>query len=530
MRIAIPREIAPGEQRVAGTPQTVARLVGMGFEVAVESEAGVHASHPDDQYREAGADIVHDTAELLGQADIVLKVGPPADHPGLGKHEVDMLREGAFLACFVWPASEPDLLKRLAERKVTTFAMDQVPRVTRAQKMDALSSMSNIAGYRAVVEAANYYGGFFSGQITAAGKVPPAQVLVIGAGVAGLASIAAAKGLGAVVKAFDTRLEVKDQIESVGGEFLELEFEESGDGGGGYAKVMSDEFLEAERKCFLEEAPSTDIVITTALIPGRPAPKLWDADMVRAMKPGSVVVDLASIQGGNCELTSPGEVVKVNGVTIVGHEDLTSRLATTASQLYASNLVNLLDDMGGGEGFSIDMEDEVIRPAVVSHAGEVTWPPPESAKAAPPPPKPSAPKAPETPLAAKAKAPDRTRLWGALIGTALLLLWIRARVLTAGEPASGPLVEFTAHLTVFVLACFVGWQVVWNVTPALHTPLMSVTNAISGIIILGGLLAATAADGGAAAWLGAFAALFAMINVAGGFLVTKRMLSMFRKE
>ncbi|RKY18818.1 MAG: Re/Si-specific NAD(P)(+) transhydrogenase subunit alpha, partial [Planctomycetota bacterium] len=358
MRIAIPREIAAGEQRVAGTPLTVRRLIELGFEVAVESEAGVHASYTDDAYREAGAEVVHDTAELLGSADIVLKVGPPVEHPGLGKHEVDMLREGCFLACFIWPASDADLLQRLADRGVTAFAMDQVPRVTRAQKLDALSSMSNIAGYRAVIEAANHFGGFFAGQITAAGRVPPAHVLVIGAGVAGLSAMGAAKGLGAVVHAFDTRLEAKEQVESMGGEFLELQFEESGDGGGGYAKVMSDEFLAAERKLFLEIAPKTDIVITTALIPGRPAPILWEADMVAAMKPGSVVVDLASVQGGNCELTQPGQVVVEHGVTIVGHEDLTSRLATTASQLYGTNLINLLDDMGGGEGFKIDMEDE----------------------------------------------------------------------------------------------------------------------------------------------------------------------------
>ncbi|RKY16028.1 MAG: Re/Si-specific NAD(P)(+) transhydrogenase subunit alpha, partial [Planctomycetota bacterium] len=324
--------------------------------------------------------------------------------------------------------------------------------------------------------------------------------------------------------------EAKEQVESMGGEFLELQFEESGDGGGGYAKVMSDEFLAAERKLFLEIAPKTDIVITTALIPGRPAPILWEADMVAAMKPGSVVVDLASVQGGNCELTQPGQVVVEHGVTIVGHEDLTSRLATTASQLYGTNLINLLDDMGGGEGFKIDMEDEVIRPAVVTHAGAVTWPPPASTKAAPPPPKPSAPKAAPVPEAKPDASPERARWIAAGIGIVLLLLWVRARMLTSGMPAGEPLQDFAAHLTVFVLACFVGWQVVWNVTPALHTPLMSVTNAISGIIILGGLLAATDAAGGVAAWLGALAALFAMINVAGGFLVSKRMLDMFRRE
>jgi NAD(P) transhydrogenase subunit alpha len=551
MRVVVPREIFPGEQRVAATPATVARLVDMGFEVAIQTGAGVRARYPDSDYEAAGAELVEDVEELWASADIVLKVCPPDDHPGLARCETELLPEGAFMACFIWPSQNGPLLSALAARNASVYAMDQVPRVSRAQKMDALSSMSNIVGYRAVVEAANYFGRFFKGQITAAGKVPPAKVLVIGAGVAGLAAIAAARGLGAVVRAFDTRLEVKEQITSLGAEFLELDFEESGEGAGGYAKVMSDEFLEAERELFRAQAKEVDIVITTALIPGKKAPLLWEADMVQAMRPGSVVVDLASVQGGNCELTSPGEVVVVHGVTIVGHEDLTSRLATTASQLYGTNLVNLLDDMGGGESFQIDMEDVVVRGGMVTHEGSVCWPPPPPADA------PAAAKTAQPPSsdaiqagarAAGAGAPsdeapavsgtwvgaDRearlARMIGPLVGLALAVGWVLLRLSAAGSDASEPLVAFTQHLTVFVLACFVGWQLIWNVTPALHTPLMSVTNAISGIIILGGLLEGTRDPMDAAVWLGTVAALFAMINVVGGFVVSQRMLRMFRRD
>jgi len=546
MRVVVPREIFPGEQRVAATPATVARLVSMGFEVAIQAGAGVRARYPDADYEAAGGELVEDVEQLWASADIVLKVCPPGDHPGLGRCESELLPEGAFMACFMWPSQNGPLLSALSKRNASVYAMDQVPRVSRAQKMDALSSMSNIVGYRAVIEAANYFGRFFAGQITAAGKVPPAKVLVIGAGVAGLAAIAAARGLGAVVRAFDTRLEVKEQITSLGGEFLELEFDESGEGTGGYAKVMSDEFLEAERELFRAQAKEVDIVITTALIPGKKAPILWEADMVKAMRPGSVVVDLASVQGGNCELTSPGEVVVEHGVTIVGHQDFSSRLATTASQLYGTNLVNLLDDMGGGESFRIDMEDEVVRGGMVTHQGNVCWPPP---------PPPDAPEvagtvqvtAPTSSEKAQHNAPaiggtwvgaEReariARLLGPLIGLALAVGWVLLRLSAAGSDASEPLVAFTQHLTVFVLACFVGWQLIWNVTPALHTPLMSVTNAISGIIILGGLLEGTReptnAATSAAVWLGTVAALFAMINVVGGFVVSQRMLRMFRRD
>lgn len=533
MKIAIPREVFPGEQRVAATPASVAQLVGMGFDVTIESRAGVRASFPDEQYVAAGASIAEGPEATYADADLVLKVCEPTEHPSVGKHEVELLPEGAFVASFFWPAQNQDLLERCAARKLTMFAMDQVPRVTRAQKMDALSSMANIVGYRAVVEAANRFGRFFAGQITAAGRIPPAKVLVIGAGVAGLAAIAAARGLGAIVRAFDVRPEVAEQITSLGGEFLQVDIEETGDGGGGYAKEMSKEFLEAEHKLFLEQAAEVDIVITTALIPGKPAPKLWTKDMVEAMKPGSVVVDLASIQGGNCDLTRQDEVVEHNGVHIVGFSDFTSRLATTASQLYSTNLVNMLEDMMGDDGFVIDMDDDVVGPSIVTHAGKITWPPPKrpAPPAAPTPAPPPPPAAKPEPVAAAAApaAPRRNPVaWAVTIGLAGLWIWLRMH--HGSADASPQLKEFVEHFTVFVLACFVGWQVVWSVTPALHTPLMSVTNAISGIIILGGIVAGTSDASSGASILGALAVLFASINIAGGFLVTQRMLKMFRKD
>ncbi len=546
MRIAIPKEVFPGEQRVAATPASVARLRELGFDVVVEAGAGVRAAYPDAAYAAAGAGILEGPEATWQDADLVLKVCPPAEHPGLGRHEAELIPQGATLVSFVWPAQNGALLERLAARGATVIAMDQVPRVTRAQKMDALSSMANIAGYRAVIEAAHHFGRTFAPQITAAGSVPPATVLVIGAGVAGLASIAAAKGLGARVRAFDTRAAAREQVESLGAEFLEVELEESGDGAGGYAKVMSAEFLAAERKLFTEQAREVDIVITTALIPGKPAPKLWEADMVSAMTPGSVVVDLASVQGGNCELTRPGEVVVEHGVTIVGHEDFTSRMATTASQLYATNLMHLVDDISDDGVLAVDMDDDVIRPAVVTHAGVVCWPPPPSESVAPSPAAavatgPAAPSEatavgapdarPSVAGAGRAARETRRSNRGVLfVGLIVAALWIGLRVGQGEATASPALAAFMQHLTVFVLACFVGWQVIWNVSPALHTPLMSVTNAISGIIILGGLLSGAAGSGGAASVLGVVAVLFATINVAGGFLVTQRMLRMFRKR
>lgn len=437
------------------------------------------------------------------------------------------------MVSFIWPAQNKELLDKLAARKATVLAMDAIPRISRAQKMDALSSMANIAGYRAVIEAANHFDRFFPGQITAAGKVMPAKVLIIGAGVAGLAAIGAARNLGAIVRAFDTRPVVKEQVESMGAEFLELHFEEDGTGQGGYAKVMSEEFIKAEMALFADQAKDVDIIITTALIPGVKAPVLITQEMVDSMKNGSVIVDLAAEQGGNCAVTKPGEVYRYQGVTVVGLTDFPSRMAQQASQLYGTNLYHLLDDMGGSSHYKIDFDNEVVRGALILHKGELTWPAPKP-KAAPEPPKPvsSTPsnsqpqptvqpqpqsiptaKSEETQTAGK----SRELVWLTLAGLALLGVGI-------GAPSS-----FLSHFTVFVLACFIGWQVIWSVTPALHTPLMSVTNAISGIIIIGGILQIFGSVGMPTLILGAIAILIGTINISGGFLVTQRMLGMFQK-
>ena len=521
MRIGVPREIHPGEKRVATTPEVVAGLRKLGFELAVQSGAGDGASFTDQAYRDAGATVVDDVDEIWSGGDIVLKVRAPETDAESGRDELDRLREGQVLISFLWPGQNPELLSRLAEKRVTALAMDSIPRISRAQKLDALSSMANIAGYRAVVEAAQNFGRFFMGQITAAGKVPPAKVLVIGAGVAGLSAIGTAKSMGAIVRAFDTRPEVKEQVESMDAEFLMLEFEEEGSGTGGYAKVMSKEFIEAEMALFRQQAEEVDIIITTALIPGKPAPELITADMVEAMKPGSVIVDLAAEQGGNCALTEPDELVTRHGVTIIGYTDLPSRLASTSSQLYATNLRHLLADMcpaKDGEAV-VDMEDEVIRGATVVRDGEITWPPPApKISAAAPAPSAKSAAAPEPAAVAKKRAPA----WlGALIVFGLGGLGLLG--LGAVAPPS-----FMAHFTVFVLACFIGYMVVWNVTPALHTPLMSVTNAISSIIIIGALLQISS-DVPWIAWLAGFTVLITSINIAGGFAVTRRMLAMFRR-
>lgn len=532
MKIGIPKEVFPGECRVAATPDTAKRLQKLGFEVLIESGAGEAANFPDDAYTQAECKIVPDAPMLWASSDIVLKVRPPEMHPQLGQHEVDLLAEEGTLVSFIWPAQNKELLDKLAARKATVLAMDAIPRITRAQKMDALSSMANIAGYRAVVEAANHFDRFFPGQITAAGKVPPAKVLIIGAGVAGLAAIGAARNLGAIVRAFDTRPVVKEQVESMGAEFLELHFEEDGTGQGGYAKVMSEEFIKAEMALFADQAKDVDIIITTALIPGIKAPVLITQEMVESMKDGSVIVDLAAEQGGNCAVTKPGEVYRYKGVTVVGLTDFPSRMAQQASQLYGTNLYHLLDDMGGSNNYKVNLEDEAVRGALVLHKGELTWPAPK-------------PRAPEPPKAvsstpsnsqpqptvqlqsqpiptAKSKEGQKSKgsrdlVWLTLAGLALLGVGI-------GAPAS-----FLSHFTVFVLACFIGWQVIWNVTPALHTPLMSVTNAISGIIIIGGILQIFGSVGLPTLILGAIAILIGTINISGGFLVTQRMLSMFQK-
>ncbi|MCK6440708.1 MAG: Re/Si-specific NAD(P)(+) transhydrogenase subunit alpha [Planctomycetes bacterium] len=526
MKIGIPKEVHHGEARVAATPDTVSRLIKLGFEVLVESSAGAAANFSDVAYTSAGAKIAGGPKDLWDQADWVLKVRAPSLNSVPGPGEVGLLRRGQGLMSFFYPATNEQLLKSLAERGCTVVAMDQVPRITRAQSMDALSSMANTAGYRAVIEAAQVFPRFFTGQITAAGKVPPAKVMVIGAGVAGLAAIGTAKGLGAIVRAFDTRLAAKEQVESMGGEFLVLDFKESGEGEGGYAKVMSKEFIDAEMKLFADQAKDVDIIITTALIPGKKAPTLITAEMVKSMKQGSVIVDLAAEQGGNCELTDPGKLVVKHGVSIIGYTDLPSRMASQSSQLYGNNLCNLLAEMGGGTNFKIDMNNEIVRGAVVCHEGQVTWPPPKvEQKPAASAPQAEVPKRPSvrTPTATSKIELERKRsfsprgLWTIPVILAFMAIGVNA-------PDS-----FVRHFTVFVLACFVGWQVIWNVKPALHTPLMSVTNAISGIILLGGMLQLSADSNLAAIVLGAIAVFFATINVAGGFAVTERMLRMFRK-
>ena len=516
MRIGVPKEIHLNEKRVAATPETVDWLRKLGFEVFIEAGAGAAADFLDDAYREAGVEVVEDTKALWEKADIILKVRGPEPHPTLGVHEADLLQEGKTLISFLWPAQNQDLLERLSKRKATVLAMDSVPRMSRAQKLDALSSMANIAGYRAVIEAAANFGRFFTGQITAAGKVPPAKILVIGAGVAGLAAVGAAGSMGAVVRSFDTRPEVKEQVESMGAEFLLLDFEEEGGGSGGYAKTMSPEFIKAEMDLFTRQAMEVDIIITTALIPGKPAPELITAGMVESMREGSVIVDLAAEQGGNCALTEPDKIVVKHGVTIIGYTDLPSRMAAQSSQLYGTNLRHLLAELCKEKDGRIDvnMEDEVIRGTTVIKNGEITWPPPApKLQAAPPKQKPA-------PVIAPVEKKRSTGLG------AWLLLAVGALCLYGlGQVAPS---AFLSHFTVFVLACFVGYMVVWNVTPALHTPLMSVTNAISGIIVIGAILQISSSS-----WivvvLAAIATLIATINVFGGFFVTQRMLRMFRK-
>ena len=516
-KIGIPKEIAVGERRVAATPDTVKRLQKLGFDVLVESHAGEQAKFTDKAYQASGCEIVGTAAELWSQADIILKVQPPALHPN-GQHEADMLSAHQSLISFIWPAQNQNLVNHLSSRGASVLAMDAIPRISRAQKMDALSSMANIAGYRAVIEAANQFGRFFTGQITAAGKVPPCKVMVIGAGVAGLAAIGAAKSLGAIVRAFDTRPVVKEQVESMGAEFLELSFEEDGTGEGGYAKTMSPEFIAAEMALFAEQAKEVDIIITTALIPGKKAPLLITQEMVESMKPGSVVVDMAAEQGGNCAVTKPGEIYTYNDVTIVGITDFPSRMASQSSQLYGNNMYHLLSDMGGAENYKIDFEDEAVRGALITYDGEVTWPAP----------KPEHPAA--KPVDTKPQIEIDAQVQGAEKSSSSLTKWIGYGALASALVTLGLVAppSFLSHFTVFILACFVGWQVIWNVTPSLHTPLMSVTNAISGIIIIGGLLQLSG-EWTATTILGAIALLVGTINISGGFLVTQRMLKMFRK-
>lgn len=515
MKVGIPKEVLAGERRAAAAPDTVQKLAKMGFEVLVERGLGLEARFTDDAYARVGASICS-RAEAWG-ADIVLKINPPREVEG--GHELDLMREGALLVCMVYPGQNPGVVEAVAAKKGSLIALEQIPRTTVAQKMDVLSSMANIAGYRAIIEAANVFGSFMGGQITAAGSTKPAKVLVIGAGVAGLAALGAAKALGAEVRAFDTRAATRLEVESLGGKFLEVDFKEEGEGQGGYAKVMSPAFIEAEMALFRKQAAEVDIIVTTALVPGRRAPTLLPEDVVSHMRPGSVVVDLAASQGGNCALTVPGEVVERNGVTYIGYTDLTSRLPGHASQFFGSNLAHLLKHMGGARAFAVNLDDENVRPAVLVHAGQAL------PKVAPP--VLAAPKLPSqtAPVSAhpgELPKPGQRRALGA---AEVLVIGIVGLLGLAWFAPS----EFLQHLTVFVLACFVGWQVIWNVTPALHTPLMSVTNAISGIIIVGGMLQLGADWKSPSALLGALAVLLASINIAGGFAVTQRMLRMFHR-
>ena len=524
-RIGVPTEVFPGEKRVATVPEVVGKLIKLGFLVSVQSGAGDAANVSDEAYRAVGATIVPEAAQLWATSDIVFKVRAPT----VG--EVALMHEGGTLISFIWPAQNPELMQQLAAKKVTVLAIDALPRMlSRAQKMDALTSMAGVTGYRAVIEAANAFGRFFNGQITAAGKVPPAKVFIAGAGVAGLAAIGTAAGLGAIVRANDTRAEVADQVKSLGGEFVKVEYEEEGGGGGGYAKVMSEGFQQAQRDMYAKQAKEVDIIITTALIPGKPAPKLITADMVKSMKPGSVIVDMAAEQGGNCELTEPGQSVVKHGVTIVGYTDLASRLSTQSSTLYATNLFRLAEELCKSKDgvINVNMEDDAIRGLTVVNQGSITWPAP-------------APKLPAAPVAAAAKpmaataakkghgAPSEPMSGNKLaimFGVAAALFWL----IGANAPK-----EFMSHFTVFVLACFVGYMVVWNVKPALHTPLMSVTNAISSIIAIGALVQispmadALSRPNSLITWVAAAAIVLTAINMFGGFAVTQRMLAMFRK-
>ncbi len=524
MIIGVPKEIFPDERRVALVPRGVEALKKMGFEILVESGAGINADYGNPKYEEVGAEIVTDTKELWSRSDIVVKVREPQPS------EVALLKSSGTVISFFWPAKNGELIQQLSAKKATVLAMDCIPRITRAQKMDALSSMANVSGYRAVVEAAHAFPHFFTGQITAAGKIEPAKVLIIGGGVSGLAAVGASKGLGAIVRAFDTRLAVREQVESLGGEFLELDFPtEDGEGGGGYAKTMSDEFLKAELKLFAKQAIEVDIIITTALIPGREAPKLITAGMVESMREGSVIVDLAAEQGGNCTLTKPNEVVVHHGVTIIGYTDLPSRMAALSSRLYSTAIVHLLDELGGNDNYEIDMEDDVIRGALVLNHGSITWPPPKPRNPGPAYSVDTGPRPDDeekrTAKKEVAEVSNKPPMTNALVKM-ILIIATAVGIIFVGTTMPE---SFLSHFTVFVLACFVGWQVIWNVKPALHTPLMSVTNAISGIIIIGGILQLSQPEVNATVILGAAAVLLAAINVAGGFLVTNRMLAMFRR-
>ena len=511
MNIGIPKETLSGENRVAASPSSVVALLKLGFNVQVQKGAGIKSSFTDEEFIKAEASLV--TKKSCWQSDFILKVNPPT------LDEVAQMKDGSYLVSFIAPAQSPELLEALRLKSITTFAMEMVPRMTRSQSLDALSSMGNIAGYRAVIEATHHFGRFLTGQITAAGKIPPAKVMIIGAGVAGLAAIGTAGSLGAIVRAFDTRPEVKEQIESMGAEFLVLDYEEPEDtgSGDGYAKEMSKAFIAAEMALFAEQAKEVDIIITTAMIPGKAAPKLITEAMVHSMKSGSIIVDLAAASGGNCALTVAGKVANINGVKVIGYTDLVSRLPNQSSQLYANNLLNLTQLICPEKDgtISVDFDDQVIRNMTVVKGDAITFPPPPIQVSA----------APVKPVQVKVPAPvvkeqpvSNTKKHIFIGIAALLFAW-----LASVAPA-----DFLSHFTVFVLACVIGYNVVWNVSHSLHTPLMSVTNAISGIIVVGALLQ-IGQDNLLIQILAGVAVLIATINIVGGFIVTKRMLKMFRR-
>jgi NAD(P) transhydrogenase subunit alpha len=545
MVVGIVREATPGERRVAATPDSVTKLKQLGFDVVVESGAGLAAGFDDGAYERAGATI-GDTASTW-RSSVVVKVRPPLDE------EAVRLDSPRTLISFLYPAQNSALVSQLGARGISAIAMDQVPRTTRAQKVDALSSTANLSGYRAVIEAVAALQRPLGGQTTAAGRIQPCKVLIIGAGVAGLAAIGTARSLGAMVRAFDTRPVVKEQVASMGAEFLQVDIQEDGSGQGGYAKEMSPAFIAAEMALFAAQAKDVDVIITTALIPGKRAPILITADMVRSMKRGSVIVDLAAEQQGNCELTQPGKAVDVDGVTVIGYTDLPSRMAQQASTLYATNIVHLLEEMGGAAAFAIDKQNDIVRPMTVLKNGALTWPvPPSQAK-------PSAsasadksatqttasdtagltattasvgkPAPSQSPQSQPSPPVRHSHAHGAPVGKPSASTWwlmLAAGLALLGVGWSAP-ENFITHLTVFVLACFIGYQVVWSVTPALHTPLMSVTNAISGIIVVGGMLQIGGDLASPATLLGIAAVFLATLNISGGFLVTHRMLKMFRR-
>jgi len=520
MIIGVLKEIHPGERRVAMAPSVVKQqCLKNAHSVLLEQGAGVIANFTDEQYEDSGAEIVETAHQIWERADLILKIRAPEVNHETGEDEADLLRKDVCLICLLNPGRNADLLQKLAKTGGTAIAVDQIPRISRAQSMDVLSSMANISGYRAITEAAHHFGRLFTGQITAAGRIPPAKVLVIGAGVAGLSAVGSAQSLGAIVRAFDTRSSVREEIQSMGAEYLEMNFEEDGSGIGGYAKTMSKEFIDAEMKLFAEQAKEVNIIITTAAIPGKKSPILITKEMVESMIPGSVIVDLAAEGGGNCELTQPGETCVHKQVTIIGLTDLPSRLPTQASQLFSNNTAKLIQHLSQDGKLKLDLDDEITGAITVVHDGKVIWDPNKVKAVVEKPVQPVT----QEPLSKEAAAPPTVK--ETKNGTGLkVLAWTMAAVF-AGLIGFGGSSEFLSHITVFVLACFVGFMVVWNVSPALHTPLMSVTNAISGIIVIGGMIHLS----GEQLLLPAIAVLIATINIVGGFMVTHRMLEMFRK-